>query len=317
MIKWETQNVNVVDLLLDDENIRLDDGRTDASQDALIHDLFINQNAFELVLSITRNGLFPHEIPITLRSGKRLTVIEGNRRIAALKAIIQPSLVPSHAGKIEKAKKDNLFVPIETLDVKVAPSRDAVQPLLAAIHTTESRKPWATLRQAYFYYAQIESTGRTISELIDEYPHVDVPRFVRMWEMHLIARSILYDSNEDAIKVADQQKFPITTLERIYNNESFRSKFGIVFDQHGRVTINAEPEGFKKAYKHLIEDILNNVVTSRSHNKTAEINRYVAQLPAAKMTDDITSTASPEFGPVAPKPKLRTPKGLAPKRYHM
>lgn len=310
---WETRTVNVVDLFLDEENIRLDDGDSKASQDALAHDLFVNQNAFDLVQSIARNGLFQHELPIVIESGKRLTVIEGNRRVAALKGIIQPSLVPSYASRIEQAKKGSVELPIESIEVKVAPSREAALQLLAAIHTTESRKPWATLRQAYFYYAQIKSKSRTLTQLIDEYPNADVPRFVRMWEMHQIARSIQYDSPDDAAKVADQQNFPISTLERIYNNDAFQNTFGVAFDRHGKATLKADPESFKKAYKRVIEDIINSVVTSRSHNKAADIKEYVAGLPKPELTASGKTTASKEFKPIPPQKRERTPKGLAPK----
>lgn len=310
---WETKLVNVVDLFLDEENVRLDHSSGPASQDALAHDLFVNQDAYELAQGIARNGLFQHELPIVIEDGKRLVVIEGNRRVAALKGLIQPSLVPSHSAKLEQLKKSSEFLPISSIEVKVAPSRAAALQLLAAIHTTESRKPWTTLRQAYFYYAQVQSKSRNLKQLVSEYPNVDVPRFIRMWEMHQIARSISYDTPEDASRVADQLNFPITTLERIYDNEAFQVAFGVAFDKNGKATIKAESDSFKQAYKRIIEDIINKSVTSRTHNKASDIKTYVENLQKPSLAGSGKTTASKEYKPVPPPKRERTAKGLAPK----
>jgi hypothetical protein len=241
---WETHSVRLTDLFLDEANVRLDLGTDSVSQAALIADLFDNQGAFEVAQSVARYGWFQHELPIVIKDGRRLVSVEGNRRLAALKALLEPNLIPSYANRLKQLRTDFPRPSITSVDVKIAPSRDEVSKILAVIHTTTGRKPWARLRQAYFYCAQVESKNRTVEQLIKEYPGVDVPRFIRMWEMHRIARSIDYGSEEQNEDVANQQTFPITTLERVYSNEAFQTAFGITFEPTGEFKSKAKRESF-------------------------------------------------------------------------
>src|SRR5690242_12711032 len=134
-LNWLSRTENVVNLSLDDENIRLDLHGQAASQDALIHDLFVNQAAFAILQDIARDGWFPHELPIVMGGKGKAVVLEGNRRIAALKAAINPALVPSYTARIEALKRANPGFPITAVEVKVAPNREEAIPIIAAIHT--------------------------------------------------------------------------------------------------------------------------------------------------------------------------------------
>lgn len=107
-------------------------------------------------------------------------MLEGNRRIAALKAILNPIVVPAYEKRIRSLLGDANIESVELITVMVAPSREEAQPLLASLHTTQARRPWSPLRQAEFYRAQVEAGKRTVKDLIQEYPDVDIPRFVRM-----------------------------------------------------------------------------------------------------------------------------------------
>lgn len=280
---WPTTNYKIAQLFLDDNNVRLDLAGTSASQDALIHDLFVNQDAYSVAESIAKNGLFIHELPIVTIEGSKTVVLEGNRRIAALKALQQPALVPSYSQKLEALRKASPFLPILDIDTKVAPDRKSALPVLAAIHTSQNRKSWATLRQAYFYYAQIKSKSTTLPKLIASYPTVDVPRFVKMWEMHGIASRLDFDTNEDAIKVQDQQNFPISTLERLYESDSFQKHLKIQFKANGQVQLQGKEQEFKSAFKQVLQDIVRGVVTSRTINSLPQLNSYVATLPAVSI----------------------------------
>ena len=53
--------------------------------------------------------------------------------------------------------------------VMVAPSREAAQPLLARLHTSNPKKSWIREQQAMFYHAQLSPT-MTVDELRARYP---------------------------------------------------------------------------------------------------------------------------------------------------
>ena len=57
-------NISIVDLNLDQHNIRTPISEKD--QNALIRDMFANEDAFEIVKSYVQNGIFPDEFPIVV-----------------------------------------------------------------------------------------------------------------------------------------------------------------------------------------------------------------------------------------------------------
>lgn len=80
---------------LDPRNVRLDLPEGVPESD-IVQDLFTNEKALALVEGITKVGLMTHEVPIVVERDGELTVVEGNRRDAALKAIQNPYLAPDH-----------------------------------------------------------------------------------------------------------------------------------------------------------------------------------------------------------------------------
>jgi len=262
---WKTKTLKVTSIRLDEQNIRLENASP--SQDAIIQDLFTNYSTFDLVKSILQFGLFNHELPIVVEQGKKCVVLEGNRRVAALKVIINPKLVPKYEKNIkELVKAAGNISTLQNIEVKVADSRDTASRVIATIHTVRSRIPWRPLRQAYFYFAQIESGKKTLNKLRSEYQDVDIPRFVRMWEMHSIAKSIVYDSKETQSKV-NSRNFPISTFERVYSNEAFKKKAGLIFDENGSVTVETKKDEFQILIKRVVTDIADKNIDSRLLNR--------------------------------------------------
>ncbi|MDN6173395.1 MAG: hypothetical protein L0J06_11530, partial [Yaniella sp.] len=136
MSTWQNLDVDVMnDLSLDSRNVRLDtpDGVPESD---IIQDLFTNEKALNLVENISKLGFLTHEVPIVVTRAGKLVVVEGNRRIAALKAIQNPYLAPEHQSRIIKFSqnipdRDDLL----RISVKKAPSQDDADQLIAALHT--------------------------------------------------------------------------------------------------------------------------------------------------------------------------------------
>ena len=187
IIKWKTKTVKVINVELDPKNVRLD--IDDPSQDAIVQDLFKNENAMQIVESIAQNGFFNQELPIVTKENGKYIVLEGNRRFSALKAILNPRLVPQREGRLKELVKEMGDISsLAEIEVKVAPDRESASKVIASIHTLKTRRSWSPLRQAYFYYAQVAEGRKTIQQLQEEYKTVDIPAFVRRWEMHNAAK---------------------------------------------------------------------------------------------------------------------------------
>ena len=96
--------LNVSDLNFDRANPRLVEyGISKTTTDAdILNVLWDAMDVRELVLSIAASGYFPHEPLIVADEDGEHIVIEGNRRLAALKALTVPSIASEHNWDIPK-----------------------------------------------------------------------------------------------------------------------------------------------------------------------------------------------------------------------
>lgn len=114
----DTQKITpmkVSDLAFDLKNPRLPEfGLTDKStEDEVIQILWDAMDVKELVMSIASSGFFRHEPLIVAREARKNVVIEGNRRLAAVKILLKPALVkdpnadvPSATNSAKKALQE-------------------------------------------------------------------------------------------------------------------------------------------------------------------------------------------------------------------
>lgn len=296
-IKWATKTVKVVNIKLDPKNVRLD--IDNPSQDAIIQDLFENENAMQIVESIAQNGFFNQELPIITTEGSDQIALEGNRRIASLKAILNPKLVPQKEANL-KARITEMgdVSSLQEIEVKVAPSRDEAAMIIASIHTVQSRRPWRPLRQAYFYYAQVAEGHKTVQQLAEEYNNVNIPEFVKMWQIHNLVRSIDYDNPALQRKVTSRN-FPISTLERLYNNPEFQDIAKIKFDDFGQFNVNASKEDINKLFIKIVNDINDKKIDTRVLNKKTNesYKSYMQEIKDLNIKNATTPKVAADFVP--------------------
>ncbi len=270
--KWKLEEAKIKDLVLDINNVRL--GTEYKSQDEVINDLFLNEEVMSILESIHQIGYFPDEPPVVVKEKGKLVVLDGNRRVVSLKAMLSPAIAPSrYISKIEKLMTE--YQPIDDIFVHVATSRDEAMEYLAAKHTKTTRKPWSALRRAYFYYAQ-KDQGQPVEKLIERYKGVDIPSYIKMYEMHNVAISLKNTSQETKSKVLNKRTFPISTLERFYSDKYVQEKLGIDFN---KITGEAKvPSGsdFDKVYSRVITDIVSKIATSRKElSKETDRKKYL------------------------------------------
>jgi hypothetical protein len=308
--KWPRRKVKITELFLDPDNIRL---QVDvSSQEALINDLFVNEDAMQVLESIATNGFFPDETPVVIRGKSKFVVIDGNRRVAALKVLARPDIVPSKASTVKELIK-NTGSAIKDIEVVMAPSRDSVRHFLASKHTQNTRRPWRPLRQAYFYKAEL-GRGKTVQDLRNDYPHANIAKFLRLINVHKIAKSIKFDSPRVNKRVHDERSFPASTIERMYEDRQVRQFLGFDFDKDGEVRIQIERKEFEKGFKKIVQDIVEKVVDSRSLNNEDNRKKYIASFPSSdvpKRTKSSKTSTSKDFKEIPP-PKPEKRKKLAP-----
>ncbi|MFJ5541976.1 hypothetical protein [Micromonospora chalcea] len=296
MSTWEVLKVDVLDLRLDPRNVRLELAQ-DAPESDIINDLFVNEKAFALVDSIVKIGLLTHEVPIVLKRGDDLFVVEGNRRVAALKAIQNPFLAPSHQARINKVLEGfTLRDSLRTVEVKRAPSQADADQLIAALHTGNQRVAWSPARQAAFFQAQID-IGKSAEDLFRLYPTVDVKKFISRSQILNLFRAANY-GNPALKDYVRARRFPVSILARLYDNDKFLDLVGIrVNDADGTVKLETGPKRFALVAEKIVGGIYGKTLDTRSLN-TPKSDAYKQLMDELRdiMNDDVVEEqeADPE-----------------------
>jgi hypothetical protein len=91
---WTQKKIPVPSLQLDPSNPRIPERQTPPTQAELIAELVANDGVYELAKDITEVGYLPDSSLIAVYENGKHVVVEGNRRLTALKLLVSPTLAP-------------------------------------------------------------------------------------------------------------------------------------------------------------------------------------------------------------------------------
>lgn len=154
---------DIADLKLDVENPRIN-ASPKTSEDDLVRLLYETQALDELALSLARNGYFLEEPIVVVPDGaEKYTVVEGNRRVAAIKILLDSrlrKLVGADDWPVLNEDRQKALARVPTV---LYPDRGDVVPYLGFRHIT-GIKTWDPLAKAR-YVASLVDAGRGISDI--------------------------------------------------------------------------------------------------------------------------------------------------------
>lgn len=266
-------------LLLDSKNTRIPSDRRSDDQRCLIQELLENEDVKELAASIAKLGLFPNERLLVLATDRHYVVLEGNRRLAAIKLLLNPGLAPTDAqvSYFRKLSDKANLSELATLEITVYPTRILAAPVISVLHIGDSKKHWSSLQQARFYRELVDE-GLTPEEIAERESGVtlgQVRAFLRSEQMHRVALTLNLD--EDTRAKVDDSRFPLTTLDRFIDSKTGRKFLGIEFDDDQGFKGVVHPERFKAVLMHIIKDIVNVKSITRKINSEDDFKRYVSE----------------------------------------
>ncbi|ROR21216.1 hypothetical protein EDD66_1223 [Mobilisporobacter senegalensis] len=164
--------VDISDLWLDEKNPRFaslikGDNKT-ISQKDIIEYLIRYTNIEEFAERIAYYGGLYDEVSIScyFDENNRLIVLEGNRRIATCKILLDNSLIP-------KDLNDNIYIPpitketrekISKVHVVIYDSSEDTQNYIASKHTKAEVEKWETFEQCNYYYTQFHTNNKLLRE---------------------------------------------------------------------------------------------------------------------------------------------------------
>ena len=274
--KWKEKNVNVTMLKLDNKNPRFANIQREITQNDLINEMIVNYKVYDLAKSIAEDGFFPDKNLICLVENTNYVVVEGNRRLAALKALLTPEIVIEKFYK--RFKRLNSIIEtsyILKIDIIIAPSRESANPIVFKEHTDRTSIPWSRIMQAEFYKTQLENEV-SLDELASKYNKTkpEITSFLKMINMYEIACNLDYSDKKYKEGILNKQGFNASVLERIYDSQIMKDCLKFDFDSYGHIRGTTKKEDFKKAYTKVIEDILDGNINTRKLNKKEDFEKY-------------------------------------------
>lgn len=163
------QLIDIDELEFDPQNPRLEDEDRGATQDelaALLDELY---DAKEVASSIANFGYFESEVLVGVRAANgRITIVEGNRRLAAVKGLARPAVragysAPAEWERLAEVAAEKGHIPVR-VPVLIEADRANVIATIGYRHIS-GIKQWEPYQQARYVAERIDDEGLTLREV--------------------------------------------------------------------------------------------------------------------------------------------------------
>ena len=261
------------------------------SQEEIIEYLCKDEQVYNLARHIARNGTNPLDLFGIIElpnSGKKRTkktyyVGEGNRRMCAIKLLIDPDLAPPHQRK-DFEKQSAIAEPIDSVQAVVFNNQDDLDLWMEVIHGGAQggigRKSWNPEQKTRF-------TGE---------------------KKNKVAQAVLdYAESEGIISTADR-KGKLTTVQRYLSNAIVTEALGLDKSNLDDISRNRPKEDFDKLLGVFINDLISGEVNSRANKD--KIDPYGRALSTTKETSG--DRIEPESLKEGARPRKRKAKRRRP-----
>lgn len=318
--KWKRAERSPISLRLDAKNPRIPPSSKPLTPGELIVELVQHEDVYALAANIKANGYFPSEPLIAIREDDRFVVVEGNRRLAACKLLLNPDLAPPQSRpRFRTLVTKFLPASIKKVPVLVAPNRQATVPLVIARHTSPQIEKWEPAMKASFYHRMIRD-GMTLQDVAAQFSVSMSETREALYSHNLYEMACRLELDADVSTVVrNPRQFSLTNLVRVFESPYGREFFGVQLEEDGTVRGKIRAEEFKKGFSRLVRDLALETVDSRTLNKPADIEKYLSNFEQSEKPDlgksggfDSTNFLTDQSStPKAPPEKLRRKRVLA------
>lgn len=282
---YEVDTRSVESLLLDSENPRLPEEYQGESQERLLSIFYRDYNLDELAASYIANGFFPSESLLILDDG---TVLEGNRRLAALKYLLHDSTAQN--ANLPEYFADEMptsaqLESLEVIPVQIVGSRENLAAYLGFRHI-KGAKEWSAAAKARFVTNRVREHASRKSEN----PFADVGREtgsnalgVRNRYIHfsLLQKARFALSSKREVEYVLNERFGV--WERLANAEGVYEYIG--YDSSAR-TLDEINDAFEEldleAFSKLLADLYSEEGRSPILNDSRMVTSYAKMLSNEK-----------------------------------
>jgi len=236
----------------------------------------------DLVRGIAVEGFQYFDMVVVVHENNRYVVIEGNRRVAALKLLLDPSLAPRTKRptyrRLSAEVRDTHA--LEKIRVTIAPSVLDASAFITRRHTKPPIRKWEPLMQYHWTLDRLAECGGDISETVRVCAlqgDAEVHDALVGIKLHRLAIAMTGLTDAERTAVADPYGFPITTLERAVLKHDAGKKFLGVKQQGDDLIIETSPSYFEQAFTSLVRLLVREVspMTSRTISTNEQLDDVI------------------------------------------
>ena len=271
----ETRDIPVADLLLDQDNARL--GTRQTSQQTVYLSLAkeLNAQLVTLARDIVDQGTDPTALAAVVETdGGRYRVLEGNRRVLALKALETPSIVKGGLTPGEQKK-------LEDLSRRYADN--SIDEITCVVFDTEE--------EAY-HWIVLRHTGAHGGAGLVSWDANEADRFRSRkgsGERDIAGQVLDFLDRADG---ASDSKGIITTLRRILNNSSAKEAFGLI-RVDGQLQSWYPADEVIKGLRKVVGDLRSREIKTKHVYDAEDIGKYVKGFSSNELPSSSTKLAKP------------------------
>lgn len=274
---WETRLLSIDRLKLDIRNPRFSYQSTkEMNQTAIIKYLIERHATYELAKSIAANGYLLGEEPIVCKEGEFYIVLEGNRRVAACKILLNPEKYLS----TQKAKELLIHGSIDRkIKCYIAPTRRDADFLIFNKHTGTPLEKWDKISQDAFFVDLLQNGSLPPDEITSRLgvSSYEIKKALQRHAIHQYSIK-LFQSEPEKLEKIQEQGFPITNFERFYDDERGLDFLGITFGHNGEILKRLPDKEFDNRFKFIVNQILSQDLTSRTFNNEESKETYFSNI---------------------------------------
>lgn len=256
--KFKYERIPLSLINLDDRNPRIVTPEKLKSEDEIIRYLFEHEGLAAFMKKLASEGHNKGaERPYVVKSGKEYVVIEGNTRIASYKLLTGQSKPPEEYQKdvphVPNAMKEEL----QAIECTVAPSRDALLPIMANAHFgLGDKSKWGYLGSRKAVYDEWKA-GKSIAQLAAAFDRkqAQIRDLILEYELYKAALGLGWTHAEKAELLDPAVEFnpPVRFLQ----STGHKSAIGLEFDRPN-LQIEFVAKDAKRKFKHLIRKLVVN-----------------------------------------------------------
>jgi ParB-like nuclease domain len=239
-VEWTQRDIPVNLIDLDPQNSRLLT-RERLGQKQILEKLIAQEEVLELARSIIKDGgIHPHESIIVVKKEGRYLVVEGNRRSAAIKIILNPSLLPPK----QQGRISDVPIPLKkklaNLPAKIAPSIADAAPLISALHTKNAKRSWSAAAKA-FHIGRLADQGLNVTQIAKaENLKEGIVKKALLSHRLLGIAETNPDLNEQEMAILRNPRLKVNPFTRVFTLGWMSKRFPIKINDDGKI----EHKGF-------------------------------------------------------------------------